>query len=183
MNLLRTLALAALLVSPSAFAADYAMRAGTLKFSGQQQGEAFEGRFDAFTPTIRFDADQLATSTLDVSIDLASADTQNSERDDALKGSDFFAIADFPKARFVTKSIRAVDATHFEADAALTIRDQTVTLKFPFTFEPNADGARLKAKVTLDRLAFGIGTGDWADEGMIGHKVDVNVDLSLVKKS
>ncbi len=81
------------------------------------------------------------------------------------------------------QAIRAVDATHFEADATLTLRDKTVALKFPFNFEPNADGARLKAKVTLDRLAFGIGTGDWADESMIGHQVEVNVDLSLVKKS
>lgn len=181
--ILRTLAFAALLASSSAFSADYTMRAGTLKFAGQQQGEAFEGRFDAFTPTIRFDAADLATSTIDVSIDLASADTQNSERDDALKGSDFFAVADFPKARFTTSAMRAVDATHFEADATLTIRGQTVALKFPFSFEPNADGARLKARVTLDRLAFGIGTGDWADASMIGHQVEVNVDLSLVKKS
>jgi len=183
MNLLRTLAFAALLASSAVYSADYTMRAGTLKFSGQQQGEAFEGRFDTFTPVIQFDAAALATSKLDVSIDLASADTQNSERDDTLKGSDFFAIADFPKARFLTQSIRAVDATHFEADATLTIRNQTVALKFPFTFEPNADGARLTAKVTLDRLAFGLGTGDWADESMIGHQVEVNVDVSLVKKS
>lgn len=183
MNLLRTLALAALLASFAAHSADYTMRAGTLKFSGQQQGEAFEGRFDTFTPVIQFDAAALAASKLDVSIDLASADTRNSERDDTLKGSDFFAIADFPKARFVTQAIRAVDATHFEADATLTIRDKTVALKFPFAFEPNADGARLKARVTLDRLAFGIGSGDWADASMIGHQVEVNVDLSLVRKS
>ena len=180
--ILRTLALFALLASTSAHAAEYTMRAGTLTFSGQQQGEAFEGRFDRFAPAIQFDAAQLATSKLDVSIDLASADTQNSERDDTLKGSDFFAIADFPKARFVTTAMRAIDATHFEADATLTIRDKSVALKFPFTFEANADGARLKATVTLDRLAFDLGTGDWADESMIGRQVEVNVDLSLVKQ-
>ncbi len=180
---LRLLGLIALIASSSTLAADYTMRTGTLTFAGQQQGEAFEGRFDRFAPTIQFDAAQLATSKLDVSIDLASADTQNSERDDTLKGSDFFAIADFPKARFVTSAMRAIDATHFEADATLTIRNKTVALKFPFTFEPNADGARLKARVTLDRIAFDVGTGDWADESMIGHQVEVNVDLSLVKKS
>lgn len=182
MTLLRTLALAAMFASSPAFAADYAMRSGTLKFTGQQQGEAFEGRFETFSPNIQFDAAALATSKLDVSIDLASADTRNSERDDALKGSDFFAIADFPKARFVTATIRAVDATHFEADATLTIRDKTVALRFLFQFEANAEGARLSARVTLDRLAFDIGTGDWADERMIGHKVEVDVDLHLIKK-
>lgn len=180
--ILRTLGFAALLASSSAFAADYTMRAGTLKFSGQQQGEVFEGRFDTFVPNIRFDAADLANSKLDVGIDLASADTENSERDEALKGADFFAIADFPKARFVTTAMRAIDASRFEADATLTIRDQTVALKFPFTFEAGADGARLQARVTLDRLAFGLGTGDWADAGMIAHEVEVTVDLSLVKQ-
>jgi polyisoprenoid-binding protein YceI len=63
MNLLRTLALAALLASSAAHSADYTMRAGTLKFSGQQQGEAFEGRFDTFTPVIQFDAAALAPAS------------------------------------------------------------------------------------------------------------------------
>lgn len=174
--------LLALLASMPLSAADYTLRAGLLAFSGQQQGEAFEGRFNTFTPAIRFDAADLATSRFDVSIDLASADTLNGERDETLKGADFFAVAQFPKARFVTRTMRAIDATHFEADATLTIRNRTVALKFPFSFEPTADGARLKAVVTLDRLAFDLGTGDWADDAMIGHKVNVTVDLGLIRQ-
>ncbi|HQW82486.1 MAG: YceI family protein [Rhodanobacteraceae bacterium] len=180
--ILRILGFIALLVSSPAFAADYVVRTGTLTFSGQQQGEAFDGRFDRFSATIQFDAAQLTESKLDVSIDLSSADSQNSERDDTLKGDDFFAIERFPKAHFVTSVVRAIDATQFEADATLTIRDKSVALKFPFTFERDANGARLKARVTLDRLAFDIGAGDWADDGMIGHSVEVNVDLNLIAK-
>jgi polyisoprenoid-binding protein YceI len=181
--MLRLLSLLLILAAAPTFAADYALRAGVLGFSGQQQGERFEGRFQRFTPQIRFDAAALAASKFDVSIDLASADTANSERDDALKGADFFAIESFPKARFVTSTMRQIDATHFEADAELTLRDKTVALKFPFTFEALPDGgARLKAKVTLNRLAFDVGAGDWADESMIGHQVEVSVDLSLTPR-
>ena len=164
--ILRILGFIALLVSSPAFAADYVVRTGTLTFSGQQQGEAFDGRFDRFSATIQFDAAQLTESKLDVSIDLSSADSQNSERDDTLKGDDFFAIERFPKAHFVTSVVRAIDATQFEADATLTIRDKSVALKFPFTFERDANGARLKALekpswITLGKLAlFGIFQGD-----------------------
>jgi polyisoprenoid-binding protein YceI len=180
---LRLLLPALLLVSTPAFATDYTMRAGTLKFAGEQQGERFEGRFDRFTPAVRIDPAAPASGSIDVSIDLGSAGTLNAERDEALKGADFFAIDRFPKARFVTTAMRKVDATHYEADAKLTIRDKTVALKFPFTFEPLPDGgARLKAQVTLDRLAFGLGTGDWEDAGMIAHPVEVIVDVSLVAK-
>lgn len=177
----RLITIAAMIASTGALAADYTMQSGTLGFVGQQQGEAFEGRFATFTPMIRFDAAKLSESRFDVSIDLGSADTANSERDDTLKGSDFFDIAKFPKARFETTTMRAIDATHFEADATLTIRDQTVPLKFPFTFEVDAQGAHLTSKVTLDRLAFGLGAGDWADESMIGRQVEVKVDLRLAK--
>ena len=172
-------ALLLLFVATTASGADYTMRAGSLQFSGEQQGERFEGRFERFTPSVRFDAADLAASSFDVWIELASANTDNEERDEALQGEDFFAIDAFPKARFVTGTMRAIDATHFEADATLNIRDKTVALKFPFIFEATADGARLTAKVTLDRLAFGIGAGDWASEDDIGHQVEVRVDLEL----
>ena len=172
-------ALMLLFVTTAASSADYTMRAGSLQFIGEQQGERFEGRFERFTPSIRFDATDLAASSFDVLIELASANTDNEERDEALQGEDFFAIAAFPKARFVTTAMRRVDATHFEADATLTIRDRTVAIKFPFVFEAVANGARLTAKVTLDRLAFGLGAGDWASEDDIGHQVEVRVDLEL----
>ncbi len=180
--MIRRLAIAAVLLlsmTTAAFGSDYTMRSGSLGFSGMQQGERFEGRFERFGPSIRFDATDLAASRFDVWIELASANTDNEERDEALKGEDFFAIGAFPKARFVTGAMRAIDATHFEADATLTIRDRTVAIKFPFAFEPASEGARLTAKVTLDRLAFGLGAGDWASEDDIGHQVEVRVDLEL----
>lgn len=181
-RLARAAALSLLLATTAAFGADYTMRSGNLQFAGVQQGERFEGRFERFAPTIRFDPADLAASRFDVQIELASASTDNDERDEALKGADFFAVATFPKARFLTTAMRRIDATHFEADATLTLRDHTVALKFPFTFETTTSGARLTAKVTLDRLAFGIGAGDWASDDDIGHQVEVTVELSLVAK-
>ena len=72
-----------LLFSNPALAADWTVQAGsTLGFSSSQQGEAFEGRFDKFSAQIRFDPAKLALCRFDVGIQLASANTHNSERDD-----------------------------------------------------------------------------------------------------
>jgi polyisoprenoid-binding protein YceI len=179
----RLVLLATLLgLAGSTSAADWKQQAGsTLKFSGIQQGEAFEGGFGRFTSSIRFDPTALAEAKFDVSIDIASADSANSERDETLLGAEFFDSTRFPKARFVTSAFRQIAPGKFEADATLTIRDKSVALKFPFTWTGDAKAAELKAKVTLDRLAFDVGTGEWEDEETVGRKVDVNVYLKLAQ--
>jgi polyisoprenoid-binding protein YceI len=163
-------------------AADWKQQAGsTLKFSGLQQGEAFDGQFGRFVSTIRFDPAALADAKFDVTIDIASADSANSERDETLLGAEFFDSTRFPKARFVTGTFRQIAPGKFEADATLTIRDKSVAVKFPFTWTGDAGAAELKAKVTLDRLAFDVGTGEWEDEETVGRKVEVNVHLRLAR--
>ena len=91
MTLRLTLALAALLASAAANAADYRAEAGsTLGFRATYMDEAFDGRFARFTPEIRFDPANLAASRFDVRIVLASASTNNEERDQMLVGPEFF---------------------------------------------------------------------------------------------
>ena len=170
------------LAATLAQAADWKQQAGsTLRFAGTQQGERFEGGFQRFQSTIRFDPAALADASFDVVIDIASADTANSERDETMLGDGFFDSTRFPKARFVTTAFRQLAPGTFEADANLTIRDRTVALKFPFTWAGDAEAATLDAKVTLDRLAYGVGTGDWEDASAVGHSVDVMVHLVLAR--
>lgn len=151
----------------------------SLRFTGASQGESFEGRFNEFVARISFDPTDLPGSKFDVTIALASADTQNEERDDTLHGSDFFAVAQHPKAQFIATKFVAV-SEGFEARGTLALRGATqpVTLRFHWT--PTADGARLDGKATLDRIAFGIGaSGDWEDAEMIDHEVEVATTLIL----
>lgn len=149
-----------------------------LKFAGSAQGEAFEGVFKRFDARISFDPAQPALGALQADIELASVDSANAERDEALVGADFFAVQRFPKARFEAGACRA-DGTRFACSANLTIRDRTQELTFPFTWQPTAGRAKLHAEVDLDRLAYDVGTGDWADEETLARKVRVTVDLVL----
>jgi polyisoprenoid-binding protein YceI len=161
-------------------AADWKQQAGsTLSFKGQQQGETFDGQFRKFNANIHFDPAALADAKFDVEIDITSADSANSERDETMLCSEFFDSKKFPKAHFVTKAFRLIAPGQYEADAVLTIRDKSVALKFPFTWSGNAMSAELKSKVTLDRLAFDVGTGDWEDASSVGHQVEVIVHLKL----
>ena len=107
--MLRKLILCCLLLPAAAFARDWQVdpATSTLGFKGSYQGDAFSGKFKSFSAQVRYDAADLASAKFDVTVDLASADTASSERDDTLKGSDFFAVAKFPSAHFVTSDFSA----------------------------------------------------------------------------
>lgn len=155
--------------------------ASKLTFIATQAGGEFEGRFKRFTPSITFDPGDLAHSRFSVAIDATSAETGESERDNTLKGKDFFAVQRWPAARFETLSFRATGNGAFEATGRLTLRDVTREVRLPFSFKPAADGrtATLAGGTTVQRLDFGVGQGEWQDTQWVGNPVRIHFELAL----
>lgn len=149
----------------------------TLTFKDAYQGEAFEGRFKKFDAAISYDEADPAKAKFDVKVDVASVDTASSERDDSLKGSDFFDPKKFPQAHFVTSAFAKGADGSITAQGTLTIRDQTKPVTLKVKFVASGDHATLDVDTTLKRLDFGLGTGkDWAD---VGADVPVHGHLVL----
>ena len=178
---MKTLLPLLLLFPFAAGAAEFAVDPGASKltFKGSAQGEAFEGVFKRFTATVSVDP---TSAALTADIDVTSADTANSERDETLATAEFFDYAKFPKAKFRTISCTAPGGGKYECFAELTIRDKTQPIAFPFTFAEGGGKATLDATVSLDRTKFDVGTGDWAGEDTVAHAVTVNVHLVLAAK-
>ena len=101
--MLRILTLAFLVLPLAAFARDWQVDAAksSLTFKGTYQGQSFDGKLQEVRcerslttqPTRR-------KSKFDVTVDLASVDTASSERDDTLRGADFFDTAKIPAGAF-----------------------------------------------------------------------------------
>ncbi len=176
----RALALTLFVIGGSAFAADWKVvpDQSSLRFTGTAQGEAFEGQFKQFDAKIRFDPAALAGSKFEVDVALASADTQNEERDGTLKDGDFFSVDEHPKATFVAEEFVAA-GTGFEARGMLTLRGVVKPVTLAFSWTPDGSGTRLEGSATLNRMDFGVGGGDWADAEMIAHEVKVSTTLVL----
>jgi polyisoprenoid-binding protein YceI len=151
----------------------------SLRFTGQSQGEAFHGGFGQFDADIVFDPDQLDAARFDVRITLSSVDTQNEERDATLAESDFFDTATHPQARYIATSFVAGADGGFEAQGELDLRGVKQPVTLTFTWQSEADHATLEGKATLDRMAFGVGGGDWSDAETIAHEVSVETTLKL----
>lgn len=177
---LKPLAFALLFAAAPAYAADYVQSPGsTLTFATKYQGEVFSGRLPGFTTRISFDPARLNTSKLDVVIPLAGVSTANTERDDTLKGVDFFSIAKFPQARFIATKFRSTGGNKYAADGSLTLRGVSKPVTLNFTWTPGAQPV-LSGKATVKRLDFGVGVGDWADTSIIPNEVAVSTKLNLV---
>lgn len=174
-----TLLAGALITAHTARAAEWKLdpAASRLGFAGTQAGSPFEGRFEQFDAEIRFDAADLAHSKVVVIIEMASAETGNAARDEAVRGADWFNVAQFPQARFETAQIRALSDDRYEADATLSIRDVTKPVRLPFSLQTTPSGTRAVGNLTINRVDYGVGQGQWAGPQVVGHDVQIRFDL------
>ncbi|ALN56497.1 YceI family protein [Lysobacter yananisis] len=182
---LKSLALAAALTlaAAPAFAADYVQQAGsTLTFATKYQGEVFAGNFPGFTARLSFDPAKLEGSKLDVVIPLAGANSKNAERDDTLKGNEFFDIAKFPQARYTATKFRSLGGNNYAADGSLTLRGVSKPVTLNFTWTAGAKPV-LAGKATVKRLDFNVGGGDWADTSIIPNEVAVSTKVTFAPGS
>jgi polyisoprenoid-binding protein YceI len=164
-------------------AADYTVQpaGSTLGFTSSFQGSSFDGHFEKWTAAISYDAAKLATSKFDVTVDLSTAKTGDGDRDGALPGSDFFDVAKYPQARFVTTGFHQQGAQVI-ADGNLTLRGVTKPVSLVVTFKPQGNGATLDVSGSVKRLDFGVGGGQYADTSVIGPDVKVTAHLVLAAK-
>lgn len=173
----------ALALPLAANAADYKVGPGsTLGFSGKFQGQQFDGSFGKFDAAISYDPANLATAKFDVTVDVATAKTGDSDRDKALPTADFFDASKFPKAHYVTSGFTKDAKGNIVANGTLTLHGISKPVQLKVVFNPAAGGARLSVTGSLKRLDFGVGSGDYKDTSTIADDVLVNGTLNLLPK-
>jgi polyisoprenoid-binding protein YceI len=151
---------------------------GTLEFTATQAGARFTGAFRRFEVRLDLDPANPAQGSLDVTVETASIDTRDAERDEVLKSADFFWVDRHPQAVFHAVRFER-DGAAWRAPGELTIRGVKKTVPVLFTLEPESGGA-MKGSARLQRLAFGLGQGDWASTEWVGDEVDVRFELKLL---
>jgi polyisoprenoid-binding protein YceI len=95
------------------------------------------GRFDKVAGTIIVAKDPAACN-LDVTIDVASISTQNSARDEDLRGPDYFDAKTFATMTYRGHGLRRGPGDVWTMDGSLTIRGVTKVVPLRFTFHGTA---------------------------------------------
>ena len=83
------------------------------------------GVFRGVSGTLTLDRAQLSNSRVEVSIDVTTINTNVADRDEHLRGPDFFDVANHPKMSFVSRGIQAQDDGQLRVTGDLTIRGTT----------------------------------------------------------
>jgi polyisoprenoid-binding protein YceI len=155
----------------------------TLRFYPTLAGGEFEGRFERFDAHIRLDPLQPSQCALDVTVDLLSAGTGDTERDTALAGPDFFETARFPQATFAARNCRPLGPQRYEVTGRLELRGVTRDVRLALRFDPPTgpgQPAHMKGSALVPRLGFGVGQGDWRSTEWLADAVRVQFDLRLL---
>lgn len=152
-----------------------------LGFSATQVGAPFTGQFGKFDTSIDFDPAHPETGHVVVTVDLASAHTGDTQRDEALPQADWFDTAKAATAQFEASHFVAKASNAFEAPGTLTLRGVSKRLTLPFTLTVSGDTAHAVGHVQIMRTDFGVGQGQWSSGDMVGLQVGVDFDVMATR--
>jgi polyisoprenoid-binding protein YceI len=147
------------------------------------------GSFNEFSGSGSFDAENPANSSLSLTVQAASIDTRNADRDAHLRSNDFFAMDQYPEITFDSTSVDQVDADRYAVTGDLTIKGVTrpVTVEFELAggaVDPYGNlRIGLEGSTTINRKDFGVSWNAALETGgvLVGEKVVLEFEVSAVK--
>ncbi len=106
----------------------------SIKFKIKHLGYSWlYGRFDTFDGTLMLDEKAPENSTIEVTINTSSINSNHAERDKHLKGSDFLDVKKYPNATFKSTSVSKSGDNTGTIKGELTLHGVTKTIEIPVT--------------------------------------------------
>lgn len=149
-----------------------------------------KGTFENVEGTIVYDADDMAKSSVEVTIDVASIDTRNQKRDDHLRSEDFFYVQQHPKITFKSTKV-AKKGDKWVATGDLTIRGVSKQVDLVFVVNGPAKnpwgqtviGVDIEPLV-VDRTQFGLEWNTALEAGgvLVGDDVTIQLGVEAAKQ-
>jgi polyisoprenoid-binding protein YceI len=149
-----------------------------------------KGRFSTFDGTIVVDEQDPARSSVEVTIDAASIDTREPQRDNHLRSPDFLDVEKFPHITFRSTQVERIDDQRLRIHGNLTIRDVTRPVALEATFEGKArdpwgnERLGFTASTRFDRRDFGLQWNVPLEAGgiLVGNEVRVNIEVEAIRQ-
>ncbi len=135
---------------------------GRLGFTVTNGNDSYRGSFSDWSGQIRFDPENPDSADLRISVDLASASVGDATMDATLQGAEFFASAANPTATWRSTSVRRTGPNRYSASGTLSLKGATRPQSLSFTLSGEGLRRQVEGSATIDRTAFGVGTGDTA---------------------
>ncbi|MBV9059774.1 MAG: YceI family protein [Pseudonocardiales bacterium] len=147
------------------------------------------GSFDELAGTAHIDFENPANSHAELTIQVASVNTGNGQRDEHLRNNDFFDAANFPQITFKSTAAEAVDHNTYRLTGDLTIKGITkpVTVDFEYTGTATDPFGNIRigfeGTTTINRRDWGVAWNAALEAGgvLVSDKVTLEFDISAIK--
>ncbi len=146
------------------------------------------GRFSDFAGAVQFNEQHPEESSVSVTINASSVDTNAPDRDQHLRSADFFFAEKYPSITFESSRIVKKSDEEFDVTGTLTIRGVSKEITLPVTYLGAAKdpwgNARLgfETEITINRKEFGLMWNAALETGgfLVGDEVKITASVQAV---
>lgn len=150
-------------------------------FIASKVTRSHSGSFKQFSGTIELAGESVPNSRVTIDIDSASVVVDDPELTAHLKTPDFFDVAKFPKANFVSTKIEPAGGDGYTVTGNFDLHGVKKSISFPATIKVTADNAAVDAEFAINRKDFGIVYAGKADD-LIRDQVVIKLNLRVSRK-
>lgn len=137
----------------------------------RQMNVPVESNFKKFSAVIDYDAGKPELAKASVDIDTASLDLGDADMNKEVAKKEWFNSAQFPKATFVSSSIKPAGAGKLTVNGKLSIKGKSTDVSFPLTVKNEAGKQVFEGALPIKRLVYAVGEGEWKDTSMVADEV------------
>ena len=146
------------------------------------------GRFTRWSGELRLDPDNLPASSVEVTIDAASIDTGDAQRDAHLKSADFLEVEKFPAITFRSTRVEDLGEGRFRISGEVTIHGVTRPVELDTEHAGRVkvpwgnDRVGFTARTAIDRTDFGLRWNMPNETGrlVVGNMVEIELEVDAV---
>ena len=149
------------------------------------------GAFNDFEATGFLDADDPTRSSVALTIQAASIDTRNADRDAHLRSNDFFAMDEYPTITFTSTGVDVVGQDTFALNGDLTIKGITKPVSVELAYVGTAIDPFGNTRIGLEGTTV-VNRKDWGVEFnapletggvLISEKVTLEFEISAIRNA
>lgn len=146
----------------------------------RQMGVPVDGKFQKFALALQFDPGKPELAQVRFDVDVASFDIGDASYNQEVRGKAWFNAAAFPRALFVSSTVRQTAPGRYLVNGKLTIKGIASDVAIPVQFRKDGALQVFDGALPIKRLQFNIGEQEWRDTSLVADEVQLKFHVVTV---
>jgi len=147
----------------------------TIVATFKQENVPVDAPFKTFNGRVDYDPAKPNASKAAIEVATGSFDMGSADYNSEVKKKEWLDSGTYPKASFISTSVKPGATGHFDATGTLTLKGKSQTLTVPVTATKTSTASVFDGTLEISRAYFGIGSPEWKDT--VDDKVRIKFHL------